>query len=248
MVAENNVIKIHVLGEGGVGKSAVTMSLIRSRFIEEYDPTIGESNIHIQQLIHFRLIIEDSYSTSRIVDGRTFTLEITGLNPDRGMALTTVDTAGQEEYRGLWQSSHLAKADAYLLVYDITSPQTLEQLSYFDDLIHITTDELPDPVRKVKVIAGNKCDLASQRAVSSAEGLTWARTRGMGFMETSAKLKVNIEETFNLIVRRVVESRKAADEKSQLPTQLERRGSPEERKDLEGINRDTGCCKCCVIC
>ena len=72
------------------------------------------------------------------------------------------------------------------------------------------TEELHDPVRKVKVIAGNKCDLASQRAVSSAEGLTWARTRGMGFMETSAKLKVNVEETFALIVRRVVEARKAA--------------------------------------
>ncbi len=38
---DNNVIKIHVLGEGGVGKSAVTMCLIRSRFVEEYDPTIG---------------------------------------------------------------------------------------------------------------------------------------------------------------------------------------------------------------
>ena len=41
IVMENNTIKIHVLGEGGVGKSAVTMCLIRSRFIEEYDPTIG---------------------------------------------------------------------------------------------------------------------------------------------------------------------------------------------------------------
>jgi GTPase SAR1 family protein len=41
MVLEDNVIKIHVLGEGGVGKSALTMSLIRSRFVEEYDPTIG---------------------------------------------------------------------------------------------------------------------------------------------------------------------------------------------------------------
>jgi GTPase SAR1 family protein len=38
---ESNAIKIHVMGEGGVGKSAVTMCLIRSRFVEEYDPTIG---------------------------------------------------------------------------------------------------------------------------------------------------------------------------------------------------------------
>ena len=164
------------------------------------------------------------------------------------MKLKVADTAGQEEYRGLWQSSHLAKADAYLLVYDITSPHTLEQLSYFDDLIHVTTDELPDPVSKVKVIAGNKCDLASQRAISSAEGLTWARTRGMGFMETSAKLKVNIEETFNLIVRRVVEARKTAEEKPQLRGPPEERSNVEVRKDIESQNRDSGCCKCCKCC
>jgi GTPase SAR1 family protein len=43
MATSSNVIKIHVLGEGGVGKSAVTMCLIRSRFVEEYDPTIGSA-------------------------------------------------------------------------------------------------------------------------------------------------------------------------------------------------------------
>jgi GTPase SAR1 family protein len=52
MVADNSsVIKIHVLGEGGVGKSALTMSLIRSRFVEEYDPTIGTfpPRVHLQE-------------------------------------------------------------------------------------------------------------------------------------------------------------------------------------------------------
>jgi GTPase KRas protein len=73
---ENNVVKIHVLGEGGVGKSAVTMSLIRSRFVEEYDPTIGSTRQAF-------LIKEDSYSTSRTIDGRVFTLEITGQFPLR---------------------------------------------------------------------------------------------------------------------------------------------------------------------
>jgi GTPase KRas protein len=161
--------------------------------------------------------------------------------------LINTDTAGQEEYRGLWQSSHLAKADAYLLVYDITSPPTLEQLADFDDLIISCTEELPDPVRKVKVIAGNKCDLASQRTVSSAEGLQWARTRGMGFMETSAKLKVNVEETFALIVRRVVEARKAAEEQ---PSHSSEKGTFEEIKHSSGEQKTkkSGCCKCCVIC
>ena len=114
------------------------------------------------------------------------------------------------------------------------------------------TEELPNPVRKVKVIAGNKCDLASQRAISSAEGLTWARTRGMGFMETSAKLKVNVEETFALIVRRVVEARKATAEQEQ-PLSLG--NNIEEKPQVVGAqkvdhgdkNVNSGCCRCCII-
>jgi GTPase KRas protein len=189
------------------------------------------------------------------VDGRTFTLEITGTLTTNlpTEKLTTLDTAGQEEYRGLWQSSNLQKADAYLLVYDITSPPSLEQLAYFDDLITMMTDESPSPVSKVKVIAGNKCDLASQRAVSSAEGLTWARTRGMGFMETSAKLKVNVEETFALIVRRVMEARKAASEQALRGAgtavgEKVGEGQVAVSKNVEDKDLDRVGCQCCIIC
>lgn len=52
---------------------------------------------------------------------------------------------------------------------------------------------VPPPV---KIVAGNKCDLKDARVVSSRQGLEWARKRGCGFMETSAREMVNIEETF----------------------------------------------------
>jgi GTPase KRas len=48
----------------------------------------------------------------------------------------------------------------------------------------------------VKIVAGNKCDLKGERKVSARHGLEWARKRGCGFMETSAREMVNIEETF----------------------------------------------------
>ena len=51
-------------------------------------------------------------------------------------------------------------------------------------------------VLPVCIIAGNKCDLQSLRQVGAREGLEWARGRGYGFMETSAREMVNIEETF----------------------------------------------------
>lgn len=139
--------------------------------------------------------IEDSYSVTRAVDGHSYYLMLT-------------DTAGQEEYRGLWAASNL-QSDAFLLVYDITSPNSLDALEYFMEMIDMETENRLDngKVPPVKIVAGNKCDLQSMRAIEAKTGLEWARKRGCGFMETSAREMVNIEETFALLVRRVVEAR-----------------------------------------
>lgn len=203
-------ISITICGDGGCGKSSITLRLVHSQWTNEYDPTI-----------------EDSYSLTRRIDGVTYHLALT-------------DTAGQEEYRGMWASTNLS-ADAFLMVYDITSPDSLDALQYFDELISIETETRldnadrakiagVDPLRgdtdwgrfgigggvggrtvpPVKIVAGNKCDLAEGRRVPASVGLDWARRHGCGFMETSARLEVNIEETFALIVRRVVEARRLA--------------------------------------
>ena len=202
-------ISITICGDGGCGKSSITLRLVRSQWTSEYDPTI-----------------EDSYSITRRVDGAAYHLSLT-------------DTAGQEEYRGMWASSNLG-ADAFLLVYDITSRDSLDALGYFNDLIDMEAETRLDnaaraaragvstsasgggagggggagsgarTVPPVKIVAGNKCDLQESRQVPAALGLDWSRRRGCGFMETSARLEVNIEETFALIVRRVVEARRLA--------------------------------------
>lgn len=211
-------ITITICGDGGCGKSSITLRLVRSQWTSEYDPTI-----------------EDSYSLTRRIDGATYHLGLT-------------DTAGQEEYRGMWASSNLG-ADAFLLVYDITSRDSLDALQYFNDLIDMEAETRQDNAERahraglapsfpggaaapsdpagyslygapgaagkivppVKIVAGNKCDLQDERQVPAAMGLEWARRRGCGFMETSARLEVNIEETFALIVRRVVEARRAVE-------------------------------------
>lgn len=143
--------------------------------------------------------------------------------------LSITDTAGQEEYRGLWTASTMG-SDAFLLVYDITNPSSLETLDYFMDMINMEADQrvednqrlrkelgpkatgavgLPPPV---KIVVGNKCDLKDGRAISARDGLEYARRHGCGFMETSAREMVNIEETFALLVRRVVDARRLHDQ------------------------------------
>jgi hypothetical protein len=221
-------ISITICGDGGCGKSSITLRLVRSQWTSEYDPTI-----------------EDSYSITRRIDGQTYHLSLT-------------DTAGQEEYRGMWASSNLG-ADAFLLVYDITSRASLDALQYFNDLIDMEAETRVDNAERakraglspthaqqtgatgysygssssgpgaktvppIKIIAGNKCDLQESRQVPAALGLEWARRRGCGFMETSARLEVNIEETFALIVRRVVEGRRLAEMGVLDSTEMDRRG------------------------
>lgn len=158
--------------------------------------------------------------------------------------LSLTDTAGQEEYRGLWASQNL-KSDAFLLVYDITNANTLETLDYFMEMIDIESEQriedgqrlreqelaarsrgtgqagysgggdddfvvvgMPPPV---KIIAGNKSDLRDARAVTARQGLDYARKNGCGFMETSAREMVNIEETFARKSEKPVRGHRLAD-------------------------------------
>ncbi|KAJ0114410.1 hypothetical protein J7T55_010799 [Diaporthe amygdali] len=228
-------ISITICGDGGCGKSSITLRLVRSQWTSEYDPTI-----------------EDSYSITRRIDGAIYHLHLT-------------DTAGQEEYRGMWATSNLG-ADAFLMVYDITVKDSLDSLGYFNDLIDMEAETRMDNAQRarkagvsptaeygssssaktvapVKIVAGNKCDLQESRQVSAATGLDWARRRGCGFMETSARLEVNIEETFALIVRRVVEARRLAEmgvsgaSGAAAGGQLDRRGAT---KPLSPLPRSDG--------
>ncbi|KAA6408930.1 MAG: hypothetical protein FRX48_07274 [Lasallia pustulata] len=190
-----NRISITVCGDGGCGKSSITLRLVRGQWTHEYDPTI-----------------EDSYSVTRTIDGTPYHLSLT-------------DTAGQEEYRGLFATSNLS-SDAFLLVYDVTSAASLHSLAHFTSMIEMEEEARAERgyraadgyarrergVRAVKVVVGNKVDLKARREVSARQGLEWARGRGCGFMETSAREMVNIEETFALVVRRVVEARRVKAE------------------------------------
>jgi len=53
------------------------------------------------------------------------------------------------------------------------------------------------------VVVGNKCDLESERQVSKAEGQDIAKSFGCPFLETSAKSRINVEESFFELVREI---------------------------------------------
>jgi len=198
-------ITITICGDGGCGKSSITLRVVRGQWTHDYDPTI-----------------EDSYSVTRTIDGTTYSLALT-------------DTAGQEEYRGMWSAANL-HSDAFLLVYDITSSESLAQLDYFAQLIDEEVQNRQEAGRcwPALMVVGNKVDLQGDRQVSARQGLQWAIQRGFGFMETSARESVNIEETFAALVKRVVEARRMF-ESGQSPEPLPSTTRPQTSYATNGL-------------
>jgi len=90
--------QLTVLGEGGVGKTALTVQFISNHFVEYYDPTI-----------------ESSYRQQYLVDDRIAFFEV-------------LDTAGQEEYWTALASQWIRFGQGYLLLFAITSRHSFEEL------------------------------------------------------------------------------------------------------------------------
>jgi len=97
------------------------------------------------------------------------------------------DTARQEVYRSL-SSMYYRRASIALIVYDVTSPQTLDNLGNW-----ITQMRENEP-NCVGVLLGNKIDLVSERKVSLVQAEEFAKQHEISFLrEVSALTGENIE-------------------------------------------------------
>lgn len=151
---------------------------------------VGKSALTVQFIQNVFLeeydpTIEDSYRKHAKIDEIPVFLEI-------------LDTAGQEEYKAL-RDQYMRTGDGFLLVYSITDKKTFEELREFRQ--HIL--RVKDADRVPMCIVGNKCDLESERSISTKEGQEMAKSWGAEFFETSAKNRTNVDESFTALVREV---------------------------------------------
>jgi len=151
---------------------------------------VGKSALTIQ-LIQNHFIdeydptIEDSYRKQVTIDEETCLLDI-------------LDTAGQEEYSAM-RDQYMRTGQGFMLIFAITSRSSFDETSSFRDQILRVKDKDRVPI----VLVGNKCDLESERQVTTNEGNDLARSFGCPFLETSAKTRINVEESFFNLVREI---------------------------------------------
>jgi len=140
--------------------------------------------------------IEDSYRKQVMIDDESALLDI-------------LDTAGQEEFSSM-QDQWMRDGKGFLLVYNITSRPTFEEVSNLHEKILRTKDTDKVPI----VLVGNKCDLGPERQVPNEEGQKLANEWGCPFFETSAKKKINHDECFFQLVREIRKSESTKPKKA----------------------------------
>eukprot|EP01099_Mayorella_cantabrigiensis_P006566 TRINITY_DN551_c0_g2_i1.p1 TRINITY_DN551_c0_g2~~TRINITY_DN551_c0_g2_i1.p1 ORF type:complete len:189 (-),score=39.06 TRINITY_DN551_c0_g2_i1:285-851(-) len=129
--------------------------------------------------------IEDTYRKQVTIDDETCLLNL-------------LDTAGQEEYSAM-RDQYMRTGQGFLVVYSVTSRQSFEELPSLRDQILRAKEADVIPL----VVVGNKIDLESDRKVSKDEGQNLSRNFGCPFFESSAKTRVNVEESFFQLVREI---------------------------------------------
>ncbi|CAO3701485.1 unnamed protein product [Rhizopus microsporus] len=162
--------------------------------------------------------IEDSYRKQCIIDSETALLDV-------------LDTAGQEEYSAM-REQYMRNGEGFLLVYSITSRMSFEEITTFYQQICRVKDRDYFPM----VLVGNKCDLETDRQVSSQEGSDLAKNFGCQFIETSAKQRINVDEAFFEVVRDIRRYNK----------EQETRGNNDNQFGIQD-NQDVASDKCCIL-
>ena len=156
-----------------LGSGAVGKSALTIRFTNQ------------KYVEHYDPTIEDTYRVQSKVD-------------EKGCVLEILDTAGQDEFSSM-QDQWMRDGKGFLLVYNITDRSSFDNVTSLYRKILRTKDADSAPV----VIAGNKCDLDNERAVSKEEGQALANEWSCPFYETSAKEKIQNEECFYALVREI---------------------------------------------
>jgi len=166
--------KFLVLGEQRIGKTCLIERYVNRSFNANYIATIG-------------------------MDIRIKKLEIN--KTDVNISIT--DTAGQERFRSITKMFYKG-ADGILVGFDLTEPNTLEQVNYWIGQIEANkTKDYPLSL----VLFGNKCDDKENIKVKEEDIKKMREKYKLEYFETSAKDGTNVQAIFEHLTKITLKQR-----------------------------------------
>ncbi len=143
-------------------------------------------------------------SDSKMTIGIDF--EVKSLDVDgKKIKLQIWDFGGEERFRFLLPS-YVRGANGGLFMYDVTD---YSSIAHIDDWMMVVHKEIKPDHKFPILVVGGKADLGEDREVSSEDGISVSRARGVdGFIECSSKDGTHVNETFEALTRLMLQNSK----------------------------------------
>ena len=169
--------RIIFFGDGGVGKTQIINIYNKKLFQNEHFPTFS-------------------------LDFQIKTININGKKTN----IHCIDTEGSsKDFSEKTGKSFIKKADAFILVYDITSVQSFNNLYQYYDNFKFALNDLEEKYnQKFVYIVGNKLDLRTTRAVNENDAINLATKYNAKYIECSAKNGYNVDRLFEYIIQDIL--------------------------------------------
>ncbi|KAM8756086.1 uncharacterized protein rab44 isoform 2-T2 [Acanthopagrus schlegelii] len=163
--SRSNRYNVLMVGDSSVGKTSFIKRAQSGKFSLDLPASVGI----------------DSFMWTVVVDGKPVVLQLW-------------DTAGQERFHSITRQI-FHKAQAFLLMYDITSSQSFSAVSYWANCIQEGAAE-----DVTILLLGNKSDHA-KRQIKFQEGEILAKEYNFEFMECSAATGENVIQSLETVAR-----------------------------------------------
>ena len=158
---------------------------------------VGKKRL-VQRIIKNRFA--ENYKLTVGVDILTKDVEY---KPGEVATLSIWDIGGQQRFEFI-RSTFYKGAAGVLLVFDLTREQTfVETKKWLTEIRQFSNENIPF------VLIGNNVDLLEDvgEVIDREEARAFAEKEGGIYIETSIKTGANVDEAFNELTRRIIESR-----------------------------------------
>ncbi|XP_033746234.1 GTP-binding protein Rhes-like isoform X2 [Pecten maximus] len=168
-----NCQRLVVLGSSKVGKTSLVARFLYNKFDDNYTPTI-----------------EDFHRKVYRIKGEAYRLDL-------------LDTSGNHPFPAMRRLSMIT-GDLFVLVYSIDNRDSFEEVSKLCKQIQECKSQCRKETKRLAhvpmMIVGNKCDKDKNRVIDPSEPeMLREAYHHCGFLETSAKKNINVEESFQTL-------------------------------------------------
>jgi len=199
------LFKLLIIGDAGVGKSAILIRFADNTFSSSYINTIVNWLSH-QNIV--KMFLQFFLTVNRLVEKPIFlgvdfkirTIEVGG----ERVKLQIWDTAGQERFRTI-TSTYYRGTNGIILVFDVTTEVTFVNVKkWLQEIEDNDCQSVP------RVLVGNKIDCPN-RAVQTESAEKFAKSKKLAYFESSAKLNEGVLDVFLHVAKMALAKKHVTD-------------------------------------